>query len=72
LAVDEVVAGQGTGHLFGRRAPGELPSTNESCVEDRPAGADGWPQIPRRIEFLAALPIGPSGKILKRELVKDL
>ena len=29
-------------------------------------------KYPRRIEFLAALPLGPSGKILKRELVKDL
>ena len=25
-----------------------------------------------RLEFVAALPLGPSGKILKRELVKDL
>ena len=32
----------------------------------------GGHKYPRRIEFLAALPLGPSGKILKRELVKDL
>ena len=25
-----------------------------------------------RLEFVAALPLGPSGTILKRELVKDL
>ena len=31
----------------------------------------GGHQYPR-LEFVAALPLGPSGKILKRELVKDL
>jgi long-chain acyl-CoA synthetase len=39
----------------------------------------GWSQerlgrhkYPRRVEFFEALPLGPSGKILKREIVKDL
>ena len=32
----------------------------------------GGHKVPRRIEFVPALPLGPSGKILKRELVKDL
>ena len=32
----------------------------------------GGHKVPRRIEFVTALPLGPSGKILKRELVKDL
>jgi len=32
----------------------------------------GAHKYPRRIEFFEALPLGPSGKILKRELVKDL
>ena len=32
----------------------------------------GGHKYPRRIEFVSALPIGPTGKILKRELVKDL
>ncbi len=32
----------------------------------------GGHKYPRRIEFVPALPLGPSGKILKRELVKDL
>jgi len=30
----------------------------------------GGHKYPRRIEFVPALPLGPSGKILKRELVK--
>ena len=32
----------------------------------------GGHKYPRRIEFVPALPLGPSGKILKRELVKNL
>ena len=32
----------------------------------------GRHKYPRRVEFFEALPLGPSGKILKRELVKDL
>ena len=32
----------------------------------------GRHKYPRRVEFADALPLGPSGKILKRELVKDL
>ncbi len=51
-----------------------------------PAGADLQPETliewskerlgrhkyPRRVEFAESLPLGPSGKVLKRELVKDL
>ena len=29
-------------------------------------------KYPRRIEFVPELPLGPSGKILKRQLAKDL
>lgn len=32
----------------------------------------GQHKYPRRVEFFETLPLGPSGKILKRELVKDL
>ena len=32
----------------------------------------GQHKYPRRVEFFEALPLGPSGKILKRELVKEL
>ena len=32
----------------------------------------GQHKYPRRVEFFEALPLGPSGKILKRELIKDL
>ena len=32
----------------------------------------GAHKYPRRVEFVEALPLGPSGKVLKRELVKDL
>jgi len=32
----------------------------------------GGHKYPRRVEFVPELPLGPSGKILKRELVKDL
>ncbi len=32
----------------------------------------GRHKYPRRIEFVTALPLGPSGKVLKRELVKEL
>jgi long-chain acyl-CoA synthetase len=32
----------------------------------------GRHKFPRRVEFFEALPLGPSGKILKRELVKEL
>ncbi len=32
----------------------------------------GRHKYPRRVEFVEALPLGPSGKVLKRELVKDL
>ena len=32
----------------------------------------GRHKYPRRVEFFEALPLGPSGKILKRELVKEL
>ena len=32
----------------------------------------GRHKYPRRVEFFQALPLGPSGKILKRQLVKDL
>ena len=32
----------------------------------------GRHKYPRRVEFFEALPLGPSGKILKREIVKDL
>ena len=32
----------------------------------------GKHKFPRRVEFFEALPLGPSGKVLKRELVKDL
>jgi len=57
-----------------------------AVVVRSPDGADldeatliGWSKerlgrhkYPRRVEFFEALPLGPSGKILKRELVKDL
>jgi long-chain acyl-CoA synthetase len=57
-----------------------------AVVVRSPDGADldeatliGWSQerlgrhkYPRRVEFFEALPLGPSGKILKRELVKEL
>jgi long-chain acyl-CoA synthetase len=57
-----------------------------AVVVRSPEGADldeatliGWSQerlgrhkYPRRVEFFEALPLGPSGKILKREIVKDL
>ncbi|HEY5882990.1 MAG TPA: long-chain fatty acid--CoA ligase, partial [Nakamurella sp.] len=32
----------------------------------------GRHKVPRRVEFVETLPLGPSGKILKRELVKQL
>ncbi len=32
----------------------------------------GRHKVPRRVEFVSTLPLGPSGKILKRELVKQL
>ncbi len=32
----------------------------------------GRHKYPRRVEFFEALPLGPSGKVLKRQLVKDL
>ena len=32
----------------------------------------GRHKVPRRVEFVQTLPLGPSGKILKRELVKQL
>ena len=32
----------------------------------------GRHKYPRRVEFFQALPLGPSGKVLKREIVKDL
>ncbi len=32
----------------------------------------GKHKVPRRVEFVESLPLGPSGKILKRELVKQL
>ena len=32
----------------------------------------GRHKYPRRVEFVESFPLGPSGKILKRELVKDL
>ena len=32
----------------------------------------GGHKYPRRVEFVPALPLGPTGKILKRQLVKDL
>jgi long-chain acyl-CoA synthetase len=32
----------------------------------------GKHKVPRRVEFVDSLPLGPSGKILKRELVKQL
>jgi long-chain acyl-CoA synthetase len=32
----------------------------------------GRHKYPRRVEFVDKLPLGPSGKVLKRELVKDL
>lgn len=32
----------------------------------------GQHKYPRRVKFMETLPLGPSGKILKRELVKDL
>ncbi len=32
----------------------------------------GAHKYPRRVEFVEAMPLGPSGKVLKRELVKDL
>jgi long-chain acyl-CoA synthetase len=32
----------------------------------------GKHKVPRRVEFVETLPLGPSGKILKRELVKQL
>jgi long-chain acyl-CoA synthetase len=32
----------------------------------------GRHKVPRRVEFVPTLPLGPSGKILKRELVKQL
>ncbi|WP_395728289.1 long-chain fatty acid--CoA ligase [Nakamurella sp.] len=32
----------------------------------------GRHKVPRRVEFVESLPLGPSGKILKRELVKQL
>jgi len=32
----------------------------------------GRHKVPRRVEFVETLPLGPSGKILKRELIKQL
>ena len=32
----------------------------------------GKHKYPRRVEFVATLPLGPSGKVLKRELIKDV
>ena len=43
------------------------------------AGLIGWAsermgrhKYPRRVEFVETLPMGPSGKVLKREIVKTL
>jgi acyl-coenzyme A synthetase/AMP-(fatty) acid ligase len=32
----------------------------------------GRHKYPRRVEFVEALPMGPSGKVLKREIVRTL
>jgi acyl-CoA synthetase (AMP-forming)/AMP-acid ligase II len=54
------------------RDAGEVADRDTGFAEDR---LDGWCEqlaaykYPRRVIFVDALPLGPSGKVLKRELV---
>ena len=85
-AVDEDE--EGAAGRLGRRRGGDAEHGEEICavVVRSPEGAEldaatliAWSQqrlgrhkYPRRVEFFESLPLGPSGKILKRELAKDL
>ena len=86
--VEEVLAGHpGVAQVAVVPIPDEIHGEEICAVIVRsPAGADldeatviDWAQhnmgkhkYPRRVEFVAALPMGPSGKVLKREIVKML
>jgi long-chain acyl-CoA synthetase len=53
------------------RAPDAADLDAETLIAWSKQRLGGY-KYPRRIEFVPALPLGPSGKILKRELVKNL
>ncbi len=86
--VEEVLAGHpGIAQVAVVAIPDEVNGEEVCAVIVRaPGGADldaeaviSWARLqmgkhkyPRRVEFVDALPMGPSGKVLKREIVKTL
>ncbi|MET0964795.1 MAG: AMP-binding protein, partial [Nakamurella sp.] len=86
--VEEILAGHPGVAQVAVVAVADAQHGEEICavVVRSPEGADldaetliTWSQerlgrhkFPRRVEFFEALPLGPSGKVLKRELVKEL
>lgn len=86
--VEEILSGHpGVGQVAVVAVPDEVHGEEICAVVVRSAdGADldgttliewskerlGRYKYPRRVEFVQTLPLGPSGKVLKREIVKDL